>query len=302
MSEAEAGGHREAAAEAETRIRALEAEVSGLRTALLEQAAARDRLEQRLSRLRRVRARVRGVAQALEAAMAGRADDRALAERRELADARAEAVAARAALVDLRLGHWRAGNAASAERLALETAQAASADDLVERDRTHRQALDEAEHRLVRAREAALGAQREIERGFEALHALQPVDARLVACLAPSSWSRAAGLTALAQAGRLRDAGRPAEAAEQFAVACAAFPGRLDLRLQAAGMLQEAGAFVSAEQFCRQALLLAPERPDIFDRLGDLYAAWGRERAAELAYEQAHTLAARADARRDAGA
>ena len=262
------------------------------------------RLEQQLSGLRRVRARVRGIAQALDTAMAARAEDRARAQAQALAIARGDAAAARRTLKDevaeLRLAHWRASNAASAERLALERAQAARVLELAELRRSFREALDDAGQRLADAQKAASGAQREIERSFEGLRTLEPLQAGLASHARPWPWLRAAGLAALAQADRLRAAGRYAEAAETYASAYAAFPQRWDLCVRAAEMLKRSGSLSSAEHCYRQALLLAPDDPAIFNGLGDLYAAWGRERAAGMAYEHARSVSKRADAEPDA--
>lgn len=99
----------------------------------------------------------------------------------------------------------------------------------------------------------------------------------------------------VAAADRLRDSGRPAEAAMAYAVVLGRDPGRADIRGQFANMLKDSGAYAEAEAEYRKILLSSPDSADALLQLGRTLRMTGRAFEAEEAFRRSFELDPRLD-------
>ncbi|MGE3914955.1 MAG: glycosyltransferase [Hyphomicrobiaceae bacterium] len=100
-----------------------------------------------------------------------------------------------------------------------------------------------------------------------------------------------AGNNAIRHADQLRDAGRPADAAEFYRKAVELFPHRTDIRVQLGNMLKDAGQFAAAEDAYRDAVIQSPNEADIHLQLGRALKLAGTRDAAIAAFRRALELA-----------
>ncbi len=91
-------------------------------------------------------------------------------------------------------------------------------------------------------------------------------------------------------ADRLRDAGRPSEAAEAYGRVLANAPWLTGIRVQYGNMLKDCGRLPEAEAAYRQALVESPDDADIHLQLGHLLKLMGRRPASLAAYRRAVEL------------